>query len=179
MKVYPKVAFVKGVGVHRKKLASFELALRDARVEAYNIVSVSSIMPPHAEVVELEKANLPPYGSIVHAVLARNETDEAGRIISACIGMARPKDPEMYGYLSEVHEFGISISDVKDQAEDLAAEMLATTLGVPFNADDNWSEKKQVFIVDGRIIATESTGIVTEGVKDKWTTVVAAAIFLD
>jgi len=38
-----KVFFTRGVGVHREKLASFELALRGAGIAQCNLVLVSSI----------------------------------------------------------------------------------------------------------------------------------------
>ena len=40
--------FTKGVGKHREKLTSFELALRSAGIAACNLVRVSSIFPPNA-----------------------------------------------------------------------------------------------------------------------------------
>ena len=46
-KIIPKrMFFTKGVGYHRNKLQSFELALRDAGVEICNLVTISSIYPP-------------------------------------------------------------------------------------------------------------------------------------
>ena len=48
----PKYAFVtKGVGTSKEKLTSFEMALRNADIAQYNLVKVSSIMPPHTEII--------------------------------------------------------------------------------------------------------------------------------
>ena len=44
-----KMFFIKGVGVHKDRLASFESALRDGGIEKYNLVYVSSIMPPQGQ----------------------------------------------------------------------------------------------------------------------------------
>lgn len=41
-----RVFLTKGVGRHREKLSSFEMALRGAQIHAYNLVTVSSILPP-------------------------------------------------------------------------------------------------------------------------------------
>ena len=38
-----KIFFTKGVGVHKDKLSSFEVALRSAGIEKCNLVYVSSI----------------------------------------------------------------------------------------------------------------------------------------
>ena len=59
--------------------------------------------------------------------MARIETNEPGRHIHASIGLARPADPETYGYISEYHGFGQRAEQSGDLAEDLAASMLAST----------------------------------------------------
>ena len=48
----PKQMFLtKGVGKHRERLTSFELALRDAGIAAQNLVRVSSIFPPNCKLL--------------------------------------------------------------------------------------------------------------------------------
>ena len=54
MFVPSKVFFTKGVGRHREQLTSFELALRDAGIEKFNLVQVSSIFPPKCRIVKKE-----------------------------------------------------------------------------------------------------------------------------
>ncbi len=46
-----QIFLTKGVGSHREELHSFELALRDAGIEKYNLVQVSSIMPPGCKLI--------------------------------------------------------------------------------------------------------------------------------
>ena len=88
-----KMFFTKGVGVHKDKLAAFELALRNAGIEKHNLVTVSSIMPPNCQIVPKEKGEGMLYpGQIVFCVLARSETNEPNRLISAAIGVARPSN---------------------------------------------------------------------------------------
>ncbi len=180
MYVPKEIFFTKGVGVHKEYLASFELALRSAHVEKYNIVSVSSIYPVECRKVSITKGinKLSP-GQIIHAVMARNATNEPNRLIAASLGIARPADPTMYGYLSEHHPFGESAKKSGDYAEDLAASMLATTLGIDFNPDTAWNEREQVFKMSGEIVHTSNITQSAEGNKDGlWTTVIACAILL-
>ena len=74
-------------------------------------------------------------------MISRNATNEPGRLTAASIGVAVPKDRKLYGYLSEHHSFGESWKQAGDYAQDLAAEMLATTLGVPFDQDSSsWKQ---------------------------------------
>ncbi len=180
MYIPKKIFFTKGVGREKEYLASFEAALRNANIEKYNIVTVSSIFPVGCKRITLEHGltELSP-GQIVHAVMARNSTNEPGRQIAASIGVARPKDKSMYGYLSEHHPYGEKANVAGEYSEDLAASMLATTLGIDFDPDKAWNEKEQVFKMSGKIVQTFNITQSAKGNKDGlWTTVIAAAILL-
>lgn len=175
-----KVFFTKGVGTHKDKLTSFELALRDAGIEKFNLVTVSSILPPNCEITTKAKG-LPMLnaGEIVFVVLSRNESNEHNRLISASVGAAVPADRSQYGYLSEYHSFGESEDTAGDYAEDLAASMLASTLGVEFDLNQSWDEKEAIFKMSGKFVKT--TNITQSMVVDKqgeWTSVLAAAVFV-
>ncbi|OGU62679.1 MAG: arginine decarboxylase, pyruvoyl-dependent [Ignavibacteria bacterium RBG_13_36_8] len=180
MDIPTKIFFTKGVGRHKEYLASFELALRNAQIEKYNLVTVSSIYPVGCKRITLEKGleELHP-GQIVHVVMARNSTNEPNRLIAASIGVAIPSDKSMYGYLSEHHPYGETEQKAGDYAEDLAASMLASTLGIDFNSDEAWNEREQVFKMSGKIVNTTNVTQSAQGDKNGlWTTVVAAAILL-
>jgi len=170
----------KGVGKHKEKLASFEAALRNAGIAPYNIVRVSSILPPEAKVLSKTKGlqYLSP-GEIVYAVMAENSTNEPHRLISAAIGVAIPRDRSQYGYLSEYHSYGETEIKAGDKAEDLAAQMLATTLGVPFDPDTSYDERKEIWKISTKIVKTAN--VTQTAIGDKyglWTTVIAAAVFV-
>ena len=177
-----KLFFTKGVGVHRDRLASFELALRDAGIEKQNLVCVSSILPPNCKIIPKEDGvKLLNPGQIAFCVLARNETCEPNRLISAAIGIAVPRDNENhYGYLSEHHSFGENAKKSGEYAEDLAATMLATTLGIEFDINQAWDEREQIYKGSGLILKTNNICQTEEGNKDGlWTTVIALAIFVE
>lgn len=172
--------FTKGIGVHKEKLNSFELALRSASIEKFNLVTVSSILPPRCTIISKQKGveQLIP-GQIVYAVMSQNSSKEPGRLCAASIGCAIPVDTNQYGYLSEHHSFGQNEKEAGEYAEDLAAEMLASTLGIPFDIDATYDEKKEIFKIDGRIVKTRN--VVQSTICDRrglWTTVIAAAIFI-
>lgn len=174
-----KVFFTKGVGRHKERLQSFEAALRDAGIEKYNLVTVSSIFPPNCKVIPKEKGIQELHaGEIVYCVLARNETDENNRLIVASIGNAVPSDSNTYGYLSEHHSFGETDERAGEYAEDLAASMLATTLGVEFDAAKGWDEREQIYKMSGKIVRTRNVTQSAQGKNGLWTTVIAAAVFV-
>lgn len=175
-----KMFFTKGVGRHKEYLQSFEMSLRDAGIAEYNLVYVSSIFPPNCKRISKEEGKkfLSP-GQIVHCVMARNSTNEPNRLVSSSIGLAQPADASQYGYLSEHHPFGETDEKAGDYAEDLAATMLATTLGLEFDPDADWDEKEQVFKASGKIIRTTNITQSAQGHKDGlWTTTIAAAVLI-
>ncbi len=175
----PKRVFLtKGVGKHKERLTSFELALRDAGIAAQNLVRVSSIFPPNCRVIPRAQGlkYLHP-GEVVFAVVAETSTREPHRLVASSIGLAIPADRSTYGYLSEHHSFGETDQVAGDYAEELAAEMLATTLNVDFDPDKSWDEKKEVYRLSNKIVRTMN--ITQSAVGDKkglWTTTIAAAI---
>jgi arginine decarboxylase len=177
----PKRVFLtKGVGRHRHALTAFEYALRDADIEQQNIVHVSSILPPRCAVIERSVGvDLLRPGDITFCVMARSETNEFGRHIHASLGLAQPADPDMYGYISEQHGYGMTAEASGEQAEDLAATMLASTLGLDFDPEAAWNERKQIYEHSNLIInSTSITATAVCGPDDKWTCAVAAAVFL-
>jgi arginine decarboxylase len=175
-----KLFFTSGVGVHRHRLQSFEGALRKAGIAHLNLVEVSSIMPPHAKILSRTAGlkEMSP-GQIAFTVLARGETNEPNRLVAASIGLATPADKNNYGYLSEHHSYGETERKCGDYSEDLAASMLASTLGIEFDPDTDYDERKEIFRMSGRIVRTRSITQSARGNKDGlWTTVVAAAVLL-
>jgi len=110
--------------------------------------------------------------------MARADTDEYGRLVASSVGIAVPKDSRKWGYLSEVHGHGMNEREAADLAEDLAAGMLGTTLGLDVDPNKAWSEKEQVYKSSGLIIRTSSIAQTAEGRRDLWTTTVAVAMFL-
>ena len=175
-----KFFLTKGVGVHKDKLASFEQALRKAGIEKCNLVNVSSILPPGCKKISREEGlRFIKPGQIVYVVMARNATNEPSRLISAAIGVAKPALTDGYGYLSEHHAFGETAKISGEYAEDLAATMLATTLGVEFDPETAWDERKQLYRASGKIIKTTHICQSAEGQKSGlWTTTIAAAVFI-
>lgn len=181
MNMVPKrMFFTKGVGYHRNKLQSFELALRSAGIQMCNLVKVSSIYPPDCKIISKEEGikRLAP-GQITFVVMAEESSNEPNRLVSAAIGLARPKDHHQYGYISEHHAFGETAKKSADFAEDLAATMLASTLGIELDPEAAWDERKNVYKVGTRQFVSRAIAQSARGHKmGLWTTVVACAVML-
>lgn len=175
-----KIFLTKGVGTHKHELRSFELALRDAGIEKCNLVTVSSILPPRCRIISRKQGEqmLQP-GQITFAVLARISTNEPHRLIAASIGVAQPADEDAYGYLSELHAYGMNDTTAGEFAESMAAAMLASTQGIEFNEDESWDAQEKVFRLSGKIVRTSNCTQTAVGhPQGLYTTVVAAAICL-
>ncbi len=177
----PKMMFfTKGKGTHKDYLTSFELALREAEIADLNLVSVSSILPPHCRIVTRQEGrrHLRP-GQITFTIMARSATNEPNRLIASSIGLARAADESQHGYLSEHHSYGETAQRAGDYAEDMAMEMLATTLGLPNDPSLAWNEKEEQWRLSNKIYRTQNFTQSAEGHKDGvWTTVVSAAVLI-
>jgi arginine decarboxylase len=180
-KIIPKrMFFTKGIGHHKNKLQSFEIALRNAGIEKCNLVYISSILPPGCKIIS-KKAGIEEIkaGQITFVVMVREDTNEPNRLVSAAVGLAQPKDKNQYGYLSEHHAFGETVKKSADYAEDLAATMLASTLGIEMDPDAAWDERKQVYKVGQKLFVSRSIAQSAKGHKDGlWTTALACAVML-
>jgi arginine decarboxylase len=171
--------FTKGVGRHKEKLMSFELALRDAGIEKQNLVRVSSIYPTSCKIItKAEGVPKLKAGQISFCVLAEAATDEPNRLVAAGIGLAIPKN-HAHGYIAEHHGYGMTEKRTEDLVEDLAATMLATTLGIPFDADKAWEEREQQYKMGGEIVKTRAFVQTAEGDKNGlWTSVISAVMMV-
>jgi arginine decarboxylase len=174
------IFFTKGKGTHKDQLTSFELALREAEIADLNLVSVSSIVPARCKIVSRQEGRkYLASGQIVPTIMARAATNEPNRLIAASIGLARPADDNHYGYVSEHHTLGETAQKAGDYAEDMAMEMLATTLGLPNDPTLAWNEKEMQWKLSGKIYKTQNFTQSAEGDKaGLWSTVVSSAVLI-
>jgi arginine decarboxylase len=179
----PKKLFLtKGHGTHRHRLQSFELALRDAGIASCNLVNVSSIVPPHCELISRKDGmSLLHPGEITYCVLSKDHTKNPGTI-GASVGIAIPDSTDEYGYIAEYHDLEESVSQLKTTVEDLAILMLATTKGVTASLESPHKTVSDEEIVD-RFKDKMKTDSVAELLQhtdpDRWSTVVAVAVFIE
>lgn len=180
MYVPSRMFLTRGVGTHKEKLSSFEMALRAGGIAHFNLVRVSSIYPPNCKIIQRSQGlKHLQAGQIVHVVLAEAATNEPRRLMASSIGIAIPKDPEQFGYLSEFHGFGVTDNKAGEYAEDLAAEMFATVMGIKFDPEKSWDEKREEWRISGMLLKT--THMTQSALSDKeglWTTTIAAAVLL-
>ena len=175
-----KAFLVSGKGVHEDELVSFELALRDAGIEKYNLIEISSILPPGCRMISKEEGlkMLKP-GEIVPCILARNQTNEPRRLVCAAIGKAVLANEEKYGYVSEHCSFGVEDRKAGKCVSCRAATMLATAHGIKFDAGAAWHEGEKMYRAEGRVIDVDHICQTAYGDEEGlWTTVVSAIVFV-
>jgi arginine decarboxylase len=143
-------------------------------------VSVSSIFPPNCKIIDLEEGlKLLRPGEITFCVMARLSANEYGRMIGASVGVAFPADRDQYGYISEFHAYGQEEIEIGDFAEDLASTMLATTLGVEFDPDTDYDERREIYLMSGKVVEALSFPCVANGMKGGYVTVISCVVFLE
>ena len=179
MFVPQRIFFTKGVGIHKDRLASFELSLRKAGIEKCNLVYVSSIFPPGCKRIPTEEGlKLLSAGQITFAVMARNATNEPNRLIAASIGVATPADTSQYGYLSEHHPYGETDEKAGEYAESLRGHHAGPLSRDRVRPDAAWEEREKGSRCRGR---SSAPNVTQSAVGDKhalWCTVIAVSVLL-
>ena len=56
--------------------------------------------------------------------------------------------------------------------------MLASSLGIPFDIDKSWDEKRQQWTISGKIYKSQNITQTAKGKDGKWTTVFSAAVLI-
>lgn len=82
------IKVVKGVGVGKTTLSAFDAALKDAGVYNYNLIALSSIIPPGSKVTKEGQYKTPDeeYGHRLYIIRAEIRSQEIGKYIAAGLG---------------------------------------------------------------------------------------------
>ncbi len=105
-----------GAGRGPYELVAFDRALRAAGVADYNLVKISSILPPGA--FKAEKLDLPP-GSLLPIAYGEFFSGQEGLVISAAVAAGLPKEPNAVGVIMEVAG-PLSEDEARAMAEEMA-----------------------------------------------------------
>jgi arginine decarboxylase len=174
-----KLFLTRGSGRHRFRAQSLELAYRNAGIQKFNLVKVSGIVPARCKFINAREgiSHLSP-GQVVYGVISEVASNEPNRLIGAGVAVAKAiKD--QYGYISHYEGYGLTEERLRDEVDDAAVTMLATTLGIEFDPAKNYDERKEIYRMSGYTVRARNTVQTAEGDKNGlWTTVIAAAIFI-
>lgn len=97
-KTVTKLAVAAGHAEGGTALNAFDNALLSAGIGNINLLRVSSIVPPEAELVELPAIRL---GALVPTAYVSVESAVPGQLISAAVGLGLPVDPAQPGVIME------------------------------------------------------------------------------
>ena len=110
-------AFVKGAGEGTSKLNAFDSALLDAGIANFNLIKISSIVPP---LCKHENAFDLPRGMILPIAYSSYISNKKNEIISATVGVGIPKDFEnLNGLIME-----LAVPSLKSDAEKVVTSMI-------------------------------------------------------
>ncbi len=118
-----KITLTKGTGTGNTLLSAYDNALQECGVSNYNIIPLSSIIPPGSTIIK-EKYITPEedYGKRLYVVWARIESDKKGEFIGGGIGWYQL--PDGRGIFVEHHENGTT----KDEVEKKLKNDIMTSL---------------------------------------------------
>lgn len=124
MKLPNKIILTSGIGIGRTKLNAFDNALLNAGIGNFNLLKVSSIVPPAAKVFYLSTNNrekiLPKIGSIVPTVYSSVFSKKVGEKITVALAITIPKNyKDCNGLIFEFSGKNIT----KKEAEKFCREM--------------------------------------------------------
>ncbi|MEX0621801.1 MAG: pyruvoyl-dependent arginine decarboxylase [Candidatus Woykebacteria bacterium] len=119
-----KITVTAGSGTGSTTLSAFDTALKEAGIHNYNIIKLSSVIPPESEVVVKKWKNAPTeHGKKLYTVLAEIRSDLLGRTIAAGIGWYQTKDGR--GIFAEHHDI-IESLNTKEAEENVAKKIEST-----------------------------------------------------
>ncbi len=116
-----KFALVAGSGEGKSELTAFDAALLAAGLGNYNLVKMSSIMPPGARVSDRLREEVPP-GSLLPVAYGFFTSDRPGEVISAAV--AAGLTGTTYGVIME-HKGPWPREKIEREVTDMVREALA------------------------------------------------------
>jgi len=98
-----QIKITSGVGSGPTALGAFDAALRNAGIENYNLIPLSSVIPPGAEILRVRPTvRSSEYGHRLYVVMARHDASEPGE--EAWAGLGWTQEPESgRGLFVELH----------------------------------------------------------------------------
>lgn len=117
-----KYFMVTGTGEGDSPLTAFDAALLAAGLGNYNLVKMSSIMPPRARPSGSLHEDVPP-GSLLPVAYGFITCDVPGQVISAAVAAGLTDDPASYGVIME-HKGPLPAADVERQVAAMTREAL-------------------------------------------------------
>ena len=185
----PKFYFLtSGWGIHDYKLISFEYALRNAGCEKFNLVPVSSIIPPDCEKLNVEDGlKKLGTGEIIFCVMSRISTEQKNIPISAVISSIKEENNN--------HGYFLESGDSKAEFIDVIKEAIKMTVSMTDLSD---KKVRSIELLEKISILTDESGISSsKGIhhigssriewrgisgcntsKKKWLTVLSIAVFI-
>ena len=121
--VFPKMDvyfFVQGNAEGFTPLNAFDGALLSAGVGNTNLIKLSSILPPNAQMIE---PFVLPQGDLVPVAYASKSSDITGQIISSAVAIGIPEDDSHAGVIMEY-----SVGGRRDTAESIVRKMAEEAL---------------------------------------------------
>lgn len=123
-KLSMKIQIVSAAGEGSTLLSAFDSALQNAGVSNYNLIRLSSVIPPKSTVEKITQYNTPEseFGNKLYVVMADSRSNKAGKFIASGVGWYQLEDNR--GFFVE-HE---AIGETKLSAQTEITSRIKNTL---------------------------------------------------
>lgn len=152
------IQVVSGNGEGKTLLSAFDAALKDCGVYNYNLIVLSSIIPPNSHIEKADCYQSPDfeYGHRLYVIKSERDSDIKGRALAAGLGWYQLADNR--GMFVEHNAEGESEEEVRARVEkDIKDSLsdLAEFRGFPFDPD------KVNFSITTAIVGDKPTSVLT------------------
>ena len=112
-----KIYIATGIGYGQTMLSAFDAALMDAGIHNFNLIQLSSIVPPGAQIISKRRLEFSSekYGNRLYLVKAESRSRETNKFIGAALGWYQIEDGR--GVFVEHEEIGETEEAVRSNLE--------------------------------------------------------------
>ncbi len=135
-----KIVVTSGLGEGNTTLSAFDSALKDAGIHNYNLIKLSSVIPPSSKIILEKWKNLPSeHGKKLYVVIAEERTDQLGHSIAAGVGWYQVQDGR--GVFIEHHDI-VESPNTKEAEENVAQKIESSIKDLCMHRDWTFSKTK-------------------------------------
>jgi arginine decarboxylase len=149
-----EITICSGTGTGETTLAAFDNALKNAGIYNYNLVKLSSIIPPRAVIKTGKYEAVDEFGNKLYVVLAEERTDLLGRSIAAGIGWYQWDDGR--GVFAEHHDI-IEALNAKEAEKNVQKKLETTVRNLCEFRNISFNKRKINTIITSKEVKTKPT----------------------
>lgn len=156
-----EILIVKGAGEGITLLSAFDNALTNAGVSNYNLICLSSVIPPNSSIKKIKKYKTPKehWGHKLYVVKAEQRSDRLGRAIASGIGWYMLDDQK--GLFVEHETEGAEGEDEEQVKQHIETSIKNSLSDLCKNRDLLYDESKVELLVSSTVVGNHPACVLT------------------